>query len=176
MRMQQALAGLGLLGLTIGCMPMPKVALQATPADLEILSGEWKGDYESAALGRRGSIEFKLKAGTYEAYGDVLMVPRGGRGPYQSQPHEEEQNPSDLASTQLLTIRFIRASHGTITGRLDRYWDPDRSCFANTAFNGSVGDTRVEGTFTTTYECGVAEATGTWKANKKAAKPNALWR
>ena len=50
---------------------MPPIALTATPADLEILTGEWAGEYESAALGRRGSIEFKLKAGTNEARGDV---------------------------------------------------------------------------------------------------------
>ena len=58
------MAGLGLLVFTSGCAPMPTVALEATPADLEILAGEWTGEYESAALGRRGSIEFKLKAGT----------------------------------------------------------------------------------------------------------------
>ena len=73
-------AAIGLLVLPAGCAPMPTVALDATPADLEILAGEWTGEYESAALGRRGSIEFKLKAGTAAAHGDVLMVPRGRAG------------------------------------------------------------------------------------------------
>jgi len=95
---------------------MPTVALQATPADLEILAGEWAGEYESAALGRRGSIEFKLKAGTDEAYGDVLMVPRGRRTPYQLQPyHDAQQSPPGMPSSELLTIRFIRASNGSIS-------------------------------------------------------------
>jgi hypothetical protein len=176
MRIQTALAGLGLWALAAGCAPMPTVALQATPADLEILAGDWAGDYESAALGRRGRIEFKLKAGTDEAYGDVLMVPRGRRSPYQPLPYDEAQNPPSMPSSELLTIRFIRASNGAITGRLDRYWDPDRNCFANTAFTGNVGLGIVEGTFKTTFECGTGEATGTWTASKKAAKPNAAWR
>jgi hypothetical protein len=155
---------------------MPTVALQATPADLEILAGDWAGDYESAALGRRGRIEFKLKAGTDEAYGDVLMVPRGHRTPYQPQPYDETQGAPGMPSSELLTIRFIRASNGTIAGRLDRYWDPDRNCFANTSFTGNVALGRVEGTFRTTFECGAGEATGTWTASKKAAKPDAAWR
>jgi hypothetical protein len=155
---------------------MPTVALQATPADLEILAGDWAGDYESAALGRRGRIEFKLKAGTDEAYGDVLMVPRGHRTPYQPRPYDETQGLSSMPSSELLTIRFIRASNGTIAGRLDRYWDPDRNCFANTSFTGNVALGRVEGTFRTTFECGAGEATGTWTASKKAAKPDAAWR
>ena len=127
--------------------------------------------YESAALGRRGSIEFKLKAGTNEARGDVLMVPRGSGTPYQSRPSHDPLPPPTTPSFELLTIRFIRASNGSIGGRLDRYWDPDRNCFANTAFNGYVGLGIVEGTFKTTFECGAGEATGTWNASKKPAKP-----
>ena len=175
MKMRPGLAGFGLSVLAAGCAPMPTVALEATPADLEILAGEWAGEYESAALGRRGSIEFKLMAGTDEARGDVLMAPRGSRTPYQPRPYHDAQPPPATPSFELLTIRFIRASHGSIVGRLDRYWDPDRNCFANTAFNGYVGLGTVEGTFKTTFECG-SEATGTWKASKKPATPNGAWR
>ena len=171
MRMRPGLAVIGLVVLAAGCAPMPTVALDATPADLEILAGEWAGEYESAALGRRGSIEFKLKAGTDEAHGDVLMAPRGSRTPYQSRPYHDAQRPPATPSFELLTIRFIRATNGSIIGRLDRYWDPDRNCFANTAFNGYVGLGTVEGTFKTTFECGAGDATGTWHASKKPAKP-----
>lgn len=176
MRILTAYAGVGLLVLGVGCAPMPTVALQATPGDLEILAGEWVGEYESAALGRRGRIEFKLKAGTDEAYGDVLMVPRGNRTPYQPRGYEDADPPSSMPKSELLTIKFIRASNGSIAGTLDRYWDPDRNCFANTAFNGFVGAGTVEGTFKTKFECGTGESTGTWTANKKAAKPSAAWR
>ena len=170
MRMRTRLAGIGLLVLTTGCTPMPPVALIATPADLEILAGEWLGEYESAALGRRGRIEFKLKAGTDEARGDVVMVPRGSATPYQSRPYHDAQPAPATSTFELLTIRFIRASNGSIVGRLDRYWDPDRNCFANSAFTGYVGVGVVEGTFRTTFECGAGEATGTWNASRKPAK------
>ena len=149
---------------------MPPVALKATPADLEILAGDWTGEYESAALGRRGRIGFKLKAGTDEARGDVVMDPRGSGTPYLTRPYHDAQPPPTTPSFELLTIRFIRASNGSIVGRLDRYWDPDRNCFANTAFNGYVGLGVVEGTFKTTFECGTGDATGTWNASKKSAK------
>ena len=68
MRMRWTLAGLGLFVIAAGCTPMPSVALQATPArprNTRRASGQ--GEYESAALGRRGSIEFTLKAGTDDA-------------------------------------------------------------------------------------------------------------
>ena len=176
MRMRTGLAGIGLLVLTIGCTAMPPVALTATPADLEILAGEWAGEYESAALGRRGIIEFKLKAGTYDARGDVMMVPAGRRSPYQPRVYQEGEAAVDMASTHLLTIRFIRASNGSVTGMLDRYWDPDRACFAVTTFNGHVAENVVEGTFKTRFDCGAGEARGTWAATKKPAKPNPAWR
>jgi hypothetical protein len=159
-----------------GCVPMPPVALDATPADLEILAGEWAGEYESAALGRRGSIEFTLKAGTNEARGDVLMVPSGRGTPYRPQPYDEGQHLRGMPASEILTINFIRASDGSITGRLDRYWDPDRNCFADTTFNGRVALGVVEGTFKTTFDCGAGAATGTWTATKKRAKVNAAWR
>lgn len=125
MSMRSSTAAFGFAVLASACVPMPPVALDATPADLEILAGEWAGKYESAALGRRGSIEFKLKGGTEEARGDVLMVPSGRRTPYQAQAYEDGQHARSMPASEILTINFIRASDGSIAGRLDRYWDPD---------------------------------------------------
>jgi len=176
MKMRLAFGGFWLFVIATGCTPMPSVALHATPADLELLAGEWAGEYESAALGRRGSIEFRLKAGTDDAHGDVMMVPAGRRTSYQPRPYQEGEAAGDMASTHLLTIRFIRASNGSLTGMLDRYWDPDRTCFAVTTFHGYVGKGVVEGTFRTTFECGAGEARGVWTATKKRAKPNPAWR
>lgn len=174
--MTMRFAALGLLVAVAGCAPLPTVALQATPADLELLAGEWEGEYESAALGRRGIIEFTLKAGTDEARGDVVMVPNGRRMPYRPQRYEDVPHSAPLSASEILTIKFIRSADGSIAGMLDRYWDPDRECFANTAFNGRLGVGIVEGTFRTTFECGTGDATGTWSAAKKRAKPSAAWR
>ncbi|RPI55091.1 MAG: hypothetical protein EHM55_08955 [Acidobacteria bacterium] len=153
------------------CSYLPPVALEATPADLEMLAGQWVGEYDSVALGRRGSLEFKLAAGTDEAYGAVLMVPRGQVLPYQSEPYREGPAQSrDPFNTELLTIKFIRASNGSITGMLDRYWDPDRQCYATTVFRGFTGRGVVEGTFRTTFDCGAGEASGNWRIEKKSAR------
>jgi hypothetical protein len=162
-------AGFALLFVATACVPMSKVPLQATPGALEILAGEWEGQYESAALGRRGSIEFTLKAGTDDAHGEVLMVPRGTNAPYQPSQYYEGQAQPYLPSSERLTIRFIRASNGSLHGMLDRYWDPDRNCYALTTFDGRLEADVVEGTFTTSA-CGAGGASGTWKATKKRAK------
>jgi hypothetical protein len=176
MTIRFACVGFAVFLIAAGCAPMPTVSLQAPPGDLEVLAGEWAGEYESAALGRRGSIEFKLKADTDKAQGDVLMMPAGHEFAYQSRAYDAGEGRSTMRSPELLTIRFIRASNGTLTGMLDRYWDPDRNCFANTTFTGNVALGIVEGVFKTRFECGAGEATGTWSAKKRAAKPSAAWR
>ena len=153
------------------CSWLPPVSLQGTPADLERLAGEWSGEYESAALGRRGSIEFRLKAGTNEARGGVVMIPRGQTLPYQREPDPEvEQRQGDLFGTAVLSIKFVRASNGSIRGVLDRYWDPDRGCHAVTVFQGFIGEDVTRGTFTTTFDSGVREANGDWWIAKKSAR------
>jgi len=163
-------AGFVLLLLAPACVPMSKVPLQATPGALEILAGRWVGQYESPALGRRGGIEFTLKAGTDDAYGEVLMVPRGSKAPYQPSQYYEVQAQPYMPATERLTIRFIRASNGSLHGMLDRYWDPDRNCYAVSTFDGRLEADVVEGTFTTTSACGSGDVSGTWKATKKIVK------
>ena len=147
---------------------MPRVALDATQADLERLAGEWQGEYRSAALGRRGTIEFKLKADTNEAFGQVRMLPRAPHLDYQPPAYRDAADAvRPVGSTDVLAIRFVRASDGSITGMLERYWDPDRNCHATTVFRGRLGRGTVEGTFKTTFERGVGEATGEWRVEKK---------
>ncbi len=150
------------------CAPMPRVALEATPADVEMLAGEWRGEYESAALGRRGRIAFKLDAHSEEAYGSVTLVPAGKRTSYSPETYDDyEENNAHQGSAGLLTIKFIRADDGSIVGMLDRYWDPDRQCYAISVFRGHIGRGIVEGTFLTTFGSGAGEATGTWHASKQ---------
>ena len=156
---------------TVACVPLPRLAFQAEPADLETLAGEWVGEYESASRGRGGSLEFSLAARTNEARGAVIMVPRGHVQPYRREPHESEPAASpDPFNRPVLSIRFIRVSHGAIVGMLDRYWDPDRQCYATTVFRGEAGHARVAGTFRTSFACGEGEASGTWHAAKKSAR------
>jgi hypothetical protein len=147
------------------------VSLTGTPADLEMLAGEWKGEYESAALGRQGSIEFRLSASTNEARGAVIMTPRSQGVPYQPEPYSEVQmRQGDVFGSEVLTIRFVRASNGSVRGMLDRYWDPDRRCYAVTVFQGFIGRGVTRGTFTTTFDSGTGEAGGNWWIEKKPAR------
>ena len=156
--------------LMAGCSYMPAVQLEATPADLELLMGEWRGEYDSATLGRHGTIEFKLTAGREQATGDVVMIPQGSDRPYQRATLENPPRGADgLPETRILTIRFVRASGGAISGMLDPYWDPDRNCTARTVFSGTQVDWCIDGTFRTTFDCGSGEATGHWRAERKPA-------
>jgi hypothetical protein len=151
-----------------GCGYMPPVQLDATPADLELLAGQWKGEYDSPTLGRHGSIEFKLVAGQVQASGDVVMTPQGSNRPYQRSTLEHPPRGADgLPESQILTIHFVRASGGAISGALDPYWDPDRNCEARTVFSGTQVEWSIEGTFRTTFDCGSGEATGRWHAMRK---------
>ena len=158
---------------TAACVPMPRVPLQATPGALEILAGEWAGEYESAALGRRGSIEFTLKAGTDDAHGEVLMVPRGTQGPLPATailrgagPALTCRHPSSSRSDSSArrTVRFTACWIGTGI--------PIGIASPSSTFDGRLEADVVEGTFKTTSACGAGDASGTWKATKKRAKPN----
>jgi len=153
-------------GTGAACTPMARVPVSAaTPADLERLVGNWAGEYESPALGRQGRIEFKLAANATEAYGDIVMIPRGQTSPYQPEPSQP-----GLENMHVLTIRFIRAANGSVRGMLDRYWDPDRVCYAAAIFQGYVERAVVSGSFTTTCDSGAGEAKGTWHVERTSAR------
>ena len=172
MRMLTRLSSLTLATLLgAGCTYLSPVKLDATPADLEVLVGEWRGEYESQALGRSGSIEFKLLAGEAEAHGNVLMIPKGASQPYGpsygSDPSDQQPDPF---RSRALTIRFVRSYGGSISGDLDPYWDPDSNCLAHSMFRGRLEVGKMEGTFITHLECNGAEATGTWKMTRRPVK------
>ena len=167
-------AGFGLLLVTAACVPMSN---GAASGDARRRSRCWRAngqdEYESAALGRRGSIEFTLKAGTDDAYGEVLMVPRGAKAPYQPSPYYEGQAQPYMPASE--------RPHDQIHPRVERFASRharsvlgSRSAIATpcSTFDGRLEAGVVEGTFTTTFECGAGDASGTWKATKKSAKPS----
>jgi len=157
--------------LTAACASMPPVRMDATPGDYEMLAGEWRGEYSSAALGRRGAIEFKLVAGENKASGDVIMIPQTSGRPYEQRYNGDGTQTyygDGRGDSHMLTIFFVRAFSGAIEGMLDRYWDPDRKCNAMTVFRGTLTGKTISGTFTTTWECGAGEATGEWKVTRTA--------
>ena len=141
----------------------PPVPVYASRADWEILAGNWRGGYTATSQGRSGVIEFKLSAGDEQAFGDVVMTAEHARVPYRPYPPGDPRlGPTNIPYTELLTIRFVRAEHGLISGTMAPYWDPDRSCEASATFLGEVKGRVIEGTFTSLCEDGVRELRGRW--------------
>ena len=151
------------------CAGNPRsVPVFASRADWEILSGHWSGSYSTSPSTRHGVIEFTLSAGEEQASGDVLMVADGAHGPYRPYPpNDPRQGPINAPYTQLLTIRFVRADRGEISGTIASYWDPDRSCQASATFLGGAQNRVIEGTFKSTCEDGVRQLRGTWRVTRQ---------
>jgi hypothetical protein len=160
--------------LAAGCHYLgPPVRLYGTAADLEALVGEWSGEYVGTRQhGRNGSIFFTLAAGEENARGDVLMTPERSE-PYRRYSGEQPfvQTGEPFPRDQVLTIRFVRANDGSITGRLEPYWDPDRRSEATSVFTGSLDGDRIEGTFTTTYASGAETTGGRWSVTRVRRTP-----
>jgi hypothetical protein len=150
-----------------GCSTAPApVPVVGAPADLSRLAGEWGGEYQGQTSGRSGSIVFKLAAGADTAFGDVVMIPRERR-----ESRLPVQDPSaglPIARTpEVLSISFVRATDGGLSGRLTPYRDPDCDCLLITRFQGRFRGDLIEGTFTSTPADGGAMQTGTWKVKRK---------
>jgi hypothetical protein len=148
----------------------PPVPVFASRADWEILGGHWSGSYTTNPAGRRGLIEFTLSAGEEQASGDVLMIAEGARVPYRPYPPGDLRTGHvDAPYTQLLTIRFVRADRGQISGTIASYWDPDRTCQATAVFYGTAQARVIEGTFTSICEDGIRELRGEWRVTRQPA-------
>jgi hypothetical protein len=165
-----ALTALGLSVALTGCsLPMRPVRFEATAADWKALAGEWRGEYWMSAYDRHGLITFRLAAAPDSASGEVLMISDRFAWPYQRDPVDPTK-PGPYDRTQLLTILFVRAENGDITGRIDPFWDPDRRCNAAASFRGSVDGNAIHGTVSSTCIGDVrGSITGRWRAERKPA-------
>jgi len=119
---------------------------QGTASDISQLAGEWQGDYNSGATGRRGLIAFRLRAGADTAEGDVIMQSRGVNDP--TIP-DNTAVPWESLRTQRqpLSIRFVFVRANEVSGVLDPYRDPDCGCTLTTTFHGTLSGNTIEGTF-----------------------------
>jgi hypothetical protein len=155
---------------TPGCASNPApVPVDASRADWEILAGQWEGTYSTTPQGRTGTIDFRLSAQAEQAAGDVLMIAENEKVPYgRFPPGDARVGPTNTRDTHLLTIRFVRAQQGHISGTIDSYWDPDRRCQATAVFLGQVKDRVIDGTFTSTCDDGVRRLNGKWRVTRQA--------
>jgi hypothetical protein len=161
-------AGVLLLAPACASLSSPPIRLEMTPADAELLTGEWYGNYlVDEPHGRRGTLVFKLQSGDDHAHGSVLMIPEGSTRAYERYHRDPPLRGRQTAPpSQVLTIRLVRAIDGAVSGELDPYWDPDRDCPATTRFRGVMGDGIITGTFTTRFGTGITTATGRWTVTR----------
>ena len=125
LRVGAALGGALTIALNIGCASaVPRITLQGTLSDLELLVGEWQGGYTSPATRRTGLIWFTLVAGEDHAHGDVMMTPRGQKSYSRYAPGQGATPNQRRSPTQFLSIRFVRASDGRLSGTLDPVLGP----------------------------------------------------
>jgi hypothetical protein len=150
-----------------GCSGAPApVPVVGAPADIGRLAGEWGGEYRGEATGRSGNIVFKLSAGADTAFGDVVMIPSVRRP--ERLPTQDPSAGLPIARVpEVLSIAFVRAAEGGVTGRLVPYRDPECQCMVDTRFEGHIHGETIEGTYTSRHVEGRETRTGTWKVRRK---------
>jgi hypothetical protein len=150
------------------------IPIVADPNQRSALVGEWHGQYGSPSTKRSGSIVLFLVEGEDHAHGDVLMIPAGNSEPYRPSAGSAE-TAALRRGPQLLTIRFVRAKEGQISGSLDPWWDPDCDCEVQTSFVGEIRGDRIVGIFTSlSGRPGVGRWTGWWEVHRKKPSSSRL--
>lgn len=148
------------LSLAVGCAgPSTPIPVEG---DVQILVGEWTGEYASPQTGRVGSISFTLAAGADTASGDILMVPTNA-GP----PESLDQRDPNYRPPRLLRVSFVRCEGRQVTGWIDPYPDPDTGEMVRTTFDGTVENGTITGSFTSYVDHAGRRITGTWKVKRK---------
>jgi len=151
--------------LTCGCATtQPAVPVQGSSADLSQLAGQWSGEYTGDASGRRGVITFQLAAGADTAQGDVIMFPQQR---YTTRLVDDSRKTGSMPTPQGLTIRFVRAEAGQVSGQLDPYTDPECQCTVTTRFEGRLKGDVIEGRYTSHREGRADALHGEWKVKRK---------
>ncbi len=171
LRRALALTALALTVALTGCsLPMRPVRVEATAVDWKALAGEWRGEFWMSAYDRHGLITFRLAVGPDGASGEVLMISDRFAWPYLRDRVDPTMKPGPFDRTQLLTILFVRAEDGSITGRIDRFRDPDRRCDAEASFRGSVDGDTIHGTVSSICVGDIRGGIiGRWTAERKPA-------
>ena len=140
--------------LAFGCRYRPEpVPVLGVHLDIELLGGDWDGEYSNLDSHRGGSIFFRITSHGDSAFGDVLMrVPASETAPRPVDlltGHEQHAQ-----SVELLNISFVRVAGGNVQGELEPYIAPDCGCVARTTFYGRVSGDVIQGTFVTMMDRG----------------------
>jgi hypothetical protein len=143
------------------------IPLAVDPAERSVLVGEWRGEYGNSSTKQAGSIAFFLLEGEDHAHGDVVMIPAGSSEPYRPSAGSAERA-ALRRGAELLSIQFLRAEGGRVTGALEPYWDPVCECEVQTSFVGEMQGDRIVGIFTAlSGRPGIGRSTGWWEVHRK---------
>ncbi len=152
-----------------GCAASERaVPVAGAPGDVAALAGDWSGEYSSAETQRSGSISFQLSAGADSASGSVLMIPRDWRGRRGSTGPGGSATPTQ--APQALSIRFVRATAGAVSGSLEPYRDPECDCMVVTRFEGRMKGDTIEGSYSTVRTESREIQTGRWKVTRSSSE------
>jgi len=142
------------------------VLVYGEASNLHLLDGHWDGHYTSEDTGRSGGIFFDLTAEADSAVGEVVMFAPGRFRA--TDPSTAEGRPRPNAThSQVLTISFVRAEGGMVSGRLSPYTDPDCGCTLSTTFVGELHGDRIEGTFVSFSHEHNHTNRGTWEVARQ---------
>ncbi len=144
---------------------LPPVPVQGPRRDINLLAGEWAGQFVDSEGGRRGTIAFTLQPGRDTARGWVVTEgappPTGCTDPVS----RAVQTRSD--GRTVLRLGGVVFAEGSIAGWLQPYPDFERGCPVDTWFEGLlVGDT-LRGMFFAHPAVGDTVRRGTWWAGRK---------
>lgn len=146
--------------------PEPSVPVGGAASDLAALNGRWEGSYSSPDTGRSGSIVFEFRGAS--GAGDVLMVPKSSGDAAANAPAADALK----GMPQVLTIQFVQAQGGDLSGALSAYVDPDCQCQVTTTFRGRREGDAVRGTFTTARTGDPdKKSNGTWSVQRSNRPP-----
>lgn len=151
--------------LAAGCaFNPPPVDLAGTSSDIQALDGEWTGSYTGGPHGRSGTLYFRLDATTDSAFGEVVMeYDDPGVAPVQDDPTAHRHD-IPMQRGVPLTIAFVVAEGGLVSGELDPYADPLCGCRLQTRFVGELRDGVIEGSFEVRHLDTAHVDRGTWRA------------
>jgi hypothetical protein len=157
-----------MLGFLAACATVPPEPVSVVgPANgIAQLAGEWSGEYSGAVDDRKGLIYFRLDAATDSAQGEVLMTAAADA----AQRPWSTSSPVGLPVVGVLSISFVLAEPGFVSGILQPYFDPASGALLKTTFRGRLENDYIWGTFVTWNERTKVEVSGFWNARRAPAK------
>jgi hypothetical protein len=141
---------------------LPAVPVEGGAHDLQMLIGDWEGQFTSVRGSRRqGTIAFSLHGGGDTAYGRVVL--RGPPPPPGCTDPVSRATESRVVGDILLTLGGVNIGGRSISGWLRPYRDPELGCWKDTWFEGTIrGDTLDGMYFSHPADSAQAVRLGSW--------------